>query len=737
MPQVNGRGAFSQDSDQFRWLFEKISISGAQKFEHVTDATMSTSSGGGSPLEDAVSLTRERDLLTAKLHEMSLENRSLKDQFNQALTVSDRVERIVEENSRLSLALSESESSKEDLERRLRLSLETISDLKIRIATEPMKRVERQCNEVQTDKLIKTHKVREISQLKSRVTELETDNQSLQAEIQRLKLEFDSAVRSASTYLNRPVNDFGEILAELKSSQDHDTLLVQIDQLKRELERAKSALRRKRSIHAIVPLPQVQLPDDRLSAELSSLSQVNQQLMAQIRDLSEQNEFLRSENLSLQTRVHTATIEAVNEKHEEVLRLMHEIGDFQSKLDSIEHSHAESEAKLQAQNLRVQRLIRKNEFLKQTLKTSEQKLEEEMETNAAVIEQWRQTSHNQDREIEELKAARAAQAIEMNDLRLRAKESEIEISRQNKLLQKNDSERQATEKVVKGQMDLINTYQDKLQESEEKEKRFRLLCDDLQTRPARTPEQICWICSGFPSELRILIDDIGTNPGFSNQVKANHILDVTARWFKSHIERTEISLAEERTNAMIAHSQLDILIQFLTRTFSACKIDFRDLLSSERARTLFGEFVTGNRSDVENLIALTKKLELDTVDTILGLKVEKIGDAPVAIRALQEQIRKLEIDKKKERSMRIKDRQILKAKEMQMNEESALQNQLLGERERRIHELQGFVGRITDERNQLKDQLEEERIKWAAERKALIRKLSTNRVEARLRPTEN
>ncbi|OHT10826.1 hypothetical protein TRFO_19809 [Tritrichomonas foetus] len=162
-------------------------------------------------------ISRER--LSETIDQLRKENSQLKSQFDEAVSISDEVEKIHSQNNKLIIEVRQLKSEKEDLQRRLNISVQSNEEISKKF--ENFKKMqnfqftndqETICKEI--DK-IKQENENRIKDLTIEVETVKNDCEQKGVTIQLLKSKIDHALQNAERYFHCQVTDFDMLISIL------------------------------------------------------------------------------------------------------------------------------------------------------------------------------------------------------------------------------------------------------------------------------------------------------------------------------------------------------------------------------------------------------------------------------------------------------------------------------------------------------------------------------------------
>lgn len=160
-----------------------------------------------------------KDRLLETIDQLRKENQELKSQFNEAVSISETVEEIHKKNTNLVSELRQSKSEKEDLQRRLNISMQTINELNDKY--EKLKKLhstqftsdkENACKEIEK---VKDEEKIKIEKLESELAKKKTELEEYSVSIQLFKSKIDRAVQNGERYFHTKIADFDTLITIL------------------------------------------------------------------------------------------------------------------------------------------------------------------------------------------------------------------------------------------------------------------------------------------------------------------------------------------------------------------------------------------------------------------------------------------------------------------------------------------------------------------------------------------
>ena len=157
--------------------------------------------------------------LLETVDQLRKENQELKSQFNEAVSISETVEEIHKKNTGLVSELRQTKSEKEDLQRRLNISMQTINELNDKY--EKLKKINssqftnEQENVFKEIKKVKDEEKAKIEKLESELGKKKAELEEHSVTVQLFKSKIERAIQNGERYFHTKISDFDSLITLL------------------------------------------------------------------------------------------------------------------------------------------------------------------------------------------------------------------------------------------------------------------------------------------------------------------------------------------------------------------------------------------------------------------------------------------------------------------------------------------------------------------------------------------
>lgn len=532
-------------------------------------------------------------ILQEKNRLMEKEIIQLKNQFSEAMKISNNINLLHDENQKLAMKLMQVQTEKEDLNQRLILALQQNEDIQKKMEFEIRIAAQKDTNTIEIAqnelKRVKEDNKQQIEKQTETVKKLENQQNQLQIQIKLMKAEEDKLLAAAQKYFNETFNNVEEITYMLNRSKNSH-----------KKPSSNSNNKQKKTLRTVLA------QNDHLQKEIESLQRTNQSLKDEnqknINELFQKKQELlkfQSQVVSLEKKVLSFNKEISDIKTNN----MNNINNLENKESivspttiEIEKQNQQREDQVKITELSISNdnlKIKNNELNKQLndtiteLNTMNEKMKCMEEEKNRVKQQYDSALIVHNNDVEELKSLRSM--LHQNDF----KNNEINQKKDHKI--KNQSnvienlkkslkfsihEREELEhqmelkkleidelklKTQKMSCELQNAQN--LQESLKKEKDE--ISEELSEKKDLSPEDVIPLNSlkypDFGSEISSQMDDIINNENYTHSLKLQKIYQVIKKYYDSQIQEKDhfiekvFSDANENRNTL-THFLLDISI---------------------------------------------------------------------------------------------------------------------------------------------------------------------------------
>ena len=636
--------------------------------------------------DDTAAICKQLEELKRENVKLQSETESFRSQYEEAMSIVKQMEPLYAQNAQLTRDLRLMKAERDDLERRLQISIQRIGEMKETAEKVTIQKVSAApaTNNDELESVIK-QKERESGELMKQNVELQKQLREEHQLVQQREREMSCILQSARTYFKADVPSFARLckLFERTKATDEKPKEVERDayeQLLRELRKSTKALKKERKARRGLE-EQLKEMDESSNKAVCEHKKTVQKLEAELASLREEAES-REETEKQRNEQQEARIkglEASLEKQRELLKAAEEkepvvIKDDSLKveLQSLKRKSDATAAKLSEANNNIVVLRKQNAQLAEQIKGSEgakEKLIQQVDAAKKEVEDLKSKLKEAElkeqklaQEKEELQGAYDIALSQVKTAKYSAKQSEeasieahgeiqkmagsINLLKESYEVQKREmstlySDRDKLILLVNKQNSLLKASEDHLQFLKAKIKVLKRerMNEAQQEQPKPVVADIpftCWLCPEFPSELSLLVEDLAKN-SMPASAKLRQGLLTIARYYnnkldganKATTQANELAGKYSKIGERLA-TEMTTALDISNLTFSAIVYDPNQIMELvQKISSLKSELNLVNGKNLQ--LAADIKLLLDDVNT------ESVADADEAIRKLQDE----------------------------------------------------------------------------------------------------
>ncbi|KAK8887570.1 hypothetical protein M9Y10_038620 [Tritrichomonas musculus] len=622
-------------------------------------------------------LQNENALLIQKNVDLSAQLTNLRSQFDQALVVSSKIENVFSTNSEYSKEIAHLKSEKDDLNRRLQIALQNNQDLNYKLQNYANSQINVNENygnfKRQKDKYDKI-----ILDMQSKLDESNKENEFLKQNSEQFNMTMENIYQAASHFFNQII-DSPQILLDCFMHNKNNSESKDIIKLTKHIYKLKNQLKKKdymienyekSKIQNEIDKNTIQVTENEfnykisdLTAQLNELKDRNQTQSQQIDELTRKNESLIEELAQKNAQIKVNMFQNEDKQTIDIQQLNHKLISTQKLLTVTVKKNKQLKNKLFVIVCKAKSLEKKCHILRNSIKALE------IRKGDLKCEIQRKADLHTQSEFK-IKDVENSVLRAKDELNLQKKENdrlhgEI-VQYENKLRQADRDYKELQEEKnhlisISQQFDgKIQAYENKLQaERARHENLERRLRDELSPLdPSNVIPPTILNSTDFPNELQTVIGEIGRNTAVNLTVRIQSAFSTIAKYFKAKFEEVEGQIKEERQKFSGLKTQVDSLLDFLSRLFPEVKINYELILSDEQTRNILGDTIR-NLKEIQRIGPL-----IDEVNSTLG--IQKFEDAKITIDELLRTIDEFQREIRKQKDLKRRTFKLSKLKEEEL-----------------------------------------------------------------------
>ena len=601
-----------------------------------------------------LSSDKKKNLLMKDNYELSNQMITLRKQFDDALSISSKIDNLYSINSENTKEISRLRSENEDLKRRLQISLQANNDLQSKIQNMQNFHNSIHNNSKQDSELfIKQRNQYEsiISEYKKRIEECEQQRDKIRNENEQNKLMLESVLNACGRYFNKMIDSSSaaiDCFMNAKSSLDNDLVLKNIQKLEDRISKLLRKIKKKEKIIETLKKSyfdltlnekhkesQTEIKIMDLASQVTELKEKNQKLTVEIDELTRKNSSLIEELSHKNSQIKHNMIQSENQLENENQQLKAKYSNSQTQLNSLIKENKSMKHKLFIIVQKAKSLDKKNKDMINTINT----LEEKKESLKSEVQQYVKIHTEAEFQLKDVENSLIRAQDELN---LQKKEND---KLQDEILQNNEKIKQDEKKILelKNEKDQLNIEFQQANAQFKASKQQILYCEEQieklkkenevlekQLKDAENPLESDNLVPpsilsspDFPSELQTILGEISRNTCLNLHVRIQSIFSTIAKYFRNLLDLKEKGNEDVAKKLSSLKTQVDSLLDFLKRLMPEVRINFELLLSDEQTRNILGDAIR-NLKDNQRIQPM-----IDTINAELG--ISKIEDAKRAI----------------------------------------------------------------------------------------------------------
>ena len=603
------------------------------------------------------------------------------------MSIVKQMEPLYAQNAQLTRELRLMKAERDDLERRLQISIQRIGEMKETAEKVTIQKVTAAppTNNDELESIIK-QKEKESSDLMKQNVDLQKQLREEHQVVQQREREMSCILQSARTYFKADVPSFERLCKLFERAKppapEEKPKEVERDayeQLLRELRKSTKALKKERKARRDLEEQLKEMDESsnkavcehkktvqKLEAELASLREEAESKEQTEKQRNEQQE-ARIKGLEASLQKQRELLKAAEEKEPVVIKddsLKVELQSLKRKSDATAAKLSEANNNivvLRKQNAQLADQIKGSEGAKEKLIEQVDAVKKEVEDLKSKLKEAEMKEHKLVQEKEELQGAYDIALSQVKTAKYSAKQSEeasieahgeiqkmagsINLLKESYEAQKREmstlySDRDRLILLVNKQNSLLKESEDHLQFLKAKNKvlkRERMNeVQQEQPKPVAELPFTCWLCPEFPSELSSLVEDLAKN-SIPASAKLRQGLLTIARYYNNKLDGANKATAQanelagkySKIGERLA-TEMTAALDISNLTFSAIAYDPNQIMELvQKISSLKSELNLVNGKNLQ--LAADIKLLLDDVNT------ESVADADEAIRKLQDE----------------------------------------------------------------------------------------------------
>lgn len=562
-------------------------------------------------------IKREKEKLIKINKQLSEELASIRKQFEQALSVSNSVEEVYNQNAKLLKEQGLIKAERDDLARRLQISLQANSELTARLEEECAKPVKD--NDAATL----------ISQQKQKYDRIIEEYKAKNNEQQ---MELNSIYQAATQFYGMQIHS-SSILIKCLTDPLPPSEMSQIGDLSKQLKKSKKKIARQKEIiresqriidesHKLKN--EYQKEADKLSNEiehkltdmafqLDSAEKRNQEEVSRNEALSKKNEELIQEISKLRLKSIKTTADD-DHSSDQVIRIASKLKSCVGKLKQYKLLNQKLQKEIQTAK---SKLILLNQFRDQVKKSDHKRKIAKQEAEESIKKET-----DMKVQVEKLNSAVSIAQAEVEHQR----EVNMQLSRQNNAqadeirqfnLEKEKlssllKDAQSQNQVLDRKLEIVESDRLRTEKSLQEELRKVQLRLKEALAPIDTSDLLpvsSFRCPEFPKELIDLMSDVIQNTRMQAPIKVQNVLSLIGKWYNSRLDRMDREINSQSSTIISLRSVESSFRDFMASQFPELSFSF-----DENSKKQFANIINGLRQSVENEQALLKMLDVSVFD---------------------------------------------------------------------------------------------------------------------------
>lgn len=610
----------------------------------------------------------ELERLRQENQQLIIDNESLHKQFDEAVLLSAKLEETVNQNVDLTSQIRQLNEDKEDLKRRLQISLQNNLE-KEKTNQEALEKIT-QDRIIELDSIKNKH-INQISEIErqnkiliQQVQDKQQNEYKLGNEIANLKKDLSKIYELSSDYFEIKIESTEELLKHLiKPITTHEVNEEIIEPLPKTEETSKLKLKLKHERERYeLTIGQFNNEKKKLIGsyeqqitELNHNINENKNLIkrqeTQVGELTRSKDDLLKEITVLKTKFTTFKQSLDADHYDEKLDMTSQLSAVTVKYNAMTESCEKFKKQIAVLIAKQRKTKNKLESIKVLQETTQKKYESLTEEHQIVesrlkqVEEERETQNTDLIELNQrvstllstaksLKEALTEKTTCYDRLKIawenisveyenQSQELQIVIEEKNKLfdsVRKLSEINQALEVQISEHILVINNLQSQIQSYEEKVTQSNEPIDESRLLPLAA-----WSCPTFPAELQNVVEDIAKNQTISSPTKLRQVLSAVAQWFVSRSKRIESELQEHKDESFFYTNLIDQFNNFMYKVFP--ELPSENYLQNEDLQQSMFSFVSDLRKSLREAQEAKSVIEHDVLEVLLQLDAGNFQEA--------------------------------------------------------------------------------------------------------------
>ncbi|EAX96850.1 hypothetical protein TVAG_470150 [Trichomonas vaginalis G3] len=608
----------------------------------------------------------------------------------------EEIKQVFAENLRLSNEIRASQAEKDDLSRRLQISLQKIQELNKQINDQ--KNIHSQ---IQEDCIKSYEKQKEndeiqfqkkINCLKTALSEKEKTIQSFDAALNTYQYQIDQICNAASSYFGKTINDAESVIKLLLLPKDIDEqppitqpppepIIIKKESKKAKLYEEKlnesEQLRKDNEAAFIRKIDSiVDTYEKKLKERESNIQDLNLQIRS-LKEKLEQSNDLKGEMLKNQSKEKVQYQLSVNEleaqKLEEISKLTKKVNNLEENLQKEQDKSELLKKQLVITMKKYKSTAKQYDDLNsdfEKLKSTERQLNNENKQLILKVKQLESNISDANADLlsyqkknEELSGQNRAY---LNDLNQRAVDLEkmkvtlshyletnnqvkSEIATANSDKQKHMEQLNDSIKLIEQKEKQIQELNNQLTELRKENNSVKLKLTTL-SQPIKEDELIplaCWSCSLFPKELQNILSDLARNRTIQAPTKLRHYLTMIAEWYNNQIDRVESEISKIKIESEKSNIMKKEFAQSMKTLLPTYDIDFTKIIDCCEERQKFVNFIQKTQINLNLAKASSDEKEAQLSGLLVAMQASSPEEAHSFIGSMSEEVNNLNDDVEK------------------------------------------------------------------------------------------
>lgn len=547
----------------------------------------------------------ENQKLLQANHQLTDQLIDYRKKLENALIASSQFNSVISQNDANRKEILQLQKENKDLQNRLNLvsrnfqllkeqkCIENNEDRKI-LSKELESQLENQKKkyEKQIDEISKEHQ-KQTNQLKEELEKYRNFKNDIEFIYEKAGNYFQDYIDSPQSFLNCIQN---------RNSEQNPTFSV-IEQLKSETFKLLKKIQRQQKMIELLRNSQIehQIEKDTIITKTKSDRIL---LKNSIEEINQRN-FVLERQIDEFTKQKEDLISDIGKKESEI-KLLH------VEIESIENEKVSLKKQISNQNKIMKTIVNSNKALNEKLRSLEEMINNYKNQNQDLL--------NKQNDIDN-KIRKQDDQLNLQKILFEEKDATIEsIKQQNFLNQQKIQEQIQMLDQIKAQKDeLFDKLRNKDQIIQEKEgkidelqKKNSSLLQELDKQPIIKIPTGSFQTAGFPKELQMILKDMTLTDNCTCDyfMKLNDLFTEIQKWYRNKIDQftTEINTKNKILNDL--QSQIEIIIDLLSKFFPGIKINYKLLLTDDKTRSMFSEYLLHRNDELEKLKANQEQIDI-------------------------------------------------------------------------------------------------------------------------------